>query len=135
PLPLWAAGMGGRAVAVRAVSTGTRPFGSFEVFSPAVQGEGEPSSVSTEVARRAFETAGVAPSDIDVAQLQDTESGAEIMHLAECGFCEDGEQEAMLARGDTERGGRLPVNTGGGCVANREAIGAAGQRQVHDIVN
>ena len=126
--------MGRRAVAVRAVSTGTRPFGSFEVFSPAVQGTGEPSSVSTEVARRAFETAGVAPSDIQVAQLQDTESGAEIMHMAECGFCEDGEQEQILARGDTEIGGRFPVNTDGGCLANGEPIGASGLRQVHEIV-
>lgn len=129
-----AARIGGRAVAVRAVSTGTRPFGSFEVFAPSVQGEGEPSSVSTEVARQAFETAGVVPADIDVAQLQDTESGAEIMHLAECGFCEDGEQEAMLERGETEIDGRLPVNTDGGCLANGEPIGASGLRQVHEVV-
>ena len=129
-----AARMGGRAVAVRAVSTGTRPFGSFEVFAPSVQGQGEPSSVSTVVARRAFETAGVSPADIDVAQLQDTESGAEIMHLSECGFCEDGQQEGMLERGETEIGGRLPVNTDGGCLANGEPIGASGLRQVHEIV-
>ncbi|MDQ1105663.1 thiolase family protein [Nocardioides zeae] len=126
--------LGGRPVKVLAVSARTRSFGSFEVFSPAVQGAGEPSSVSADAARAAFEMAGVAPSDIDVAQLQDTESGAEIMHLAECGFCEHGEQEKWLAEGLTEIGGRLPVNTDGGCIANGEPIGASGLRQVHEIV-
>jgi acetyl-CoA acetyltransferase len=76
----------------------------------------------------------VGPEDVDVAQLQDTESGAEVMHLAECGFCKDGEQEAMVAAGETEIGGRLPVNTDGGCIANGEPIGASGLRQVHEIV-
>ena len=33
------------------------------------------------------------PSDVDVAQIQDTEAGAEVMHMAENGFCADGEQE------------------------------------------
>ena len=56
------------------------------------------------------------------------------MHLAECGFCEHGEQEAMVAAGETEIGGRLPVNTDGGCIANGEPIGASGLRQVHEIV-
>ena len=44
----------------------------------------------------AFEMAGIGPSEIDVVQVQDTESGAEIMHLAECGFCADGEQEDLI---------------------------------------
>jgi acetyl-CoA acyltransferase len=119
---------------LRAISHRTRRFGSFEVFSPAIQGSGEPTSVSADAARAAFEQAGLAPSDVDVAQLQDTESGAEIMHMAECGFCEPGEQEVMIARGDTEIGGRIPINTDGGCIANGEPIGASGLRQVHEIV-
>jgi acetyl-CoA acetyltransferase len=78
--------------------------------------------------------AGVGPGDIDVAQLQDTESGAEIMHMAENGFCADGEQERMLAEGETRIGGRLPVNTDGGCLACGEPIGASGLRQVYENV-
>ncbi|MCG8154530.1 thiolase family protein, partial [Pimelobacter simplex] len=78
--------------------------------------------------------AAAAPADIDVAQLQDTESGAELMHLAETGFCAHGEQEKWIAEGATEIGGRLPVNTDGGCIANGEPIGASGLRQVHEIV-
>ncbi|WP_207836424.1 thiolase family protein [Williamsia soli] len=126
--------LGGRPVQLRAITHRTRRFGSFEVFSPAVQGEGEPPSVSADAAKAAFEQAGVAPSDIDVAQLQDTESGAEIMHMAECGFCEPGEQEELIAAGATEINGSIPVNTDGGCIANGEPIGASGLRQVYEIV-
>lgn len=126
--------LGGRPVRLRSVATRTRGFGSFEVFAPSIQGTGTPSSVSTDAARAAFESAGVGPGDIDVAQLQDTEAGAEVMHLAECGFCEHGEQEEWIARGETEIAGRLPVNTDGGCIANGEPIGASGLRQVHEIV-
>src|SRR3546814_2815617 len=66
-------------------------------------------------ARAAFDKAGLGPKDIDVAQLQDTESGAEIMHMAENGFCRDGDQEQWLADGLTALGGQLPINTDGGC--------------------
>ncbi|MFL6061247.1 MAG: thiolase family protein [Marmoricola sp.] len=128
-----AAGLG-RAVNVLGAAARTRRFGSFEVFSPAVQGSGTPSSVSADAAAAAFAAAGLTPDEVEVAQLQDTESGAEIMHLAECGFCKDGEQEAMIAAGETEIGGRLPVNTDGGCIANGEPIGASGLRQVHEVV-
>jgi acetyl-CoA acetyltransferase len=66
--------------------------------------------------------------------VQDTESGAELIHLAECGFCEHGEQAALYDSGETEIGGRLPVNTDGGCLANGEPVGASGLRQVYEIV-
>ena len=91
-------------------------------------------SPTVDAAAACFEQAGVAPSDVDVAQLQDSESGAEIMHMAETGLCADGEQEAMIAAGETEIAGRLPVNTDGGLIANGEPIGASGMRQVHEIV-
>lgn len=126
--------LGARGVQVRAISHRTRRFGSFEVFSPAVQGTGEPVSVTADAATAAFEQAGIAPGDVDVAQLQDTESGAEIMHMAECGFCEHGAQEQWIAEGRTEIGGAFPVNTDGGCIANGEPIGASGLRQIHEIV-
>ncbi|KZF03040.1 MULTISPECIES: thiolase family protein [unclassified Rhodococcus (in: high G+C Gram-positive bacteria)] len=125
---------GGRPIKLAAITHRTRRFGSFEVFSPSIQGEGEPTSVSADAARAAFEQAGITPQDVDVAQLQDTESGAEIMHMAECGFCEPGEQEVLIAAGETDIGGRLPINTDGGCIANGEPIGASGLRQVHEIV-
>ena len=111
----------------------TRVNGSFEVFSPSLDVERGPSP--TQIASKAaYEMAGVEPADIDVAQIQDTESGAEIMHMAENGLCRDGEQEKMLADGETRLTGRLPINTDGGCLACGEPIGASGLRQVYENV-
>ena len=56
------------------------------------------------------------------------------MHLAECGFCKDGEQEALIRDGETALDGKIPVNTDGGCLANGEPIGASGLRQVYENV-
>jgi acetyl-CoA acetyltransferase len=87
-----------------------------------------------DASKAAFERAGVGPKDMDVMQLQDTEGGAEIMHMSENGFCEDGEQEALIQQGATHIGGSMPVNTDGGCLANGEPIGASGLRQVYENV-
>jgi acetyl-CoA acetyltransferase len=111
----------------------TRPAGSFEVFAPMLDIE-RGGSATNIASAAAFEKAGIGPEDMDVAQLQDTEAGAEIMHMAENGFCRDGEQEAWLAEGRTELGGKLPVNTDGGCIACGEPIGASGLRQVYENV-
>jgi acetyl-CoA C-acetyltransferase len=120
-------------IRLRSVAFRTRRFGSFEVFSPSIPLTTAPSA-TTEAAAAAFEQAGIGPEDVDVAQVQDTESGAEIMHLAETGLCEHGEQETLIQSGATRRHGRLPINTDGGCLANGEPIGASGLRQVHEIV-
>ncbi|MEP2989180.1 MAG: thiolase family protein [Parasphingorhabdus sp.] len=119
------------AVKISSIAVRTRPPGSFEVFSPSVDvdGGGKPTILAS---KAAFEMAGIGPEDVDVAQLQDTESGAEIMHMAENGFCEDGEQEQWFAEGRTEINGSLPVNTDGGCLACGEPIGASGLRQVYE---
>ena len=124
--------LGSKPVLLRSVAFRTRRFGSFEVFSPSIPVESAPSPTA-EAAAAAFEQAGVGPEDVDVAQLQDTESGAEVMHLAETGLCRDGEQETLIQSGATRIGGRLPVNTDGGCLACGEPIGASGLRQVHEI--
>lgn len=121
-----------RPVLVRAAVMRTRHHGSFEVFSPALSAEIAPAPTVT-ASRAAYEEAGVGPEDIDVIQLQDTDSGSEIIHLAENGFCEHGEQEHLLREGATDIGGRLPVNTDGGCLANGEPVGASGLRQVVEV--
>jgi acetyl-CoA acetyltransferase len=124
--------LGRKPVLLRSVAFRTRRFGSFEVFSPSIPIESAPSPTA-EAAAAAFEQAGMGPEDVDVAQLQDTESGAEIMHLAETGLCQDGEQETLIQSGATRIGGRLPINTDGGCLACGEPIGASGLRQVHEV--
>jgi acetyl-CoA acetyltransferase len=118
---------------VRGAAVRTRPRGSFEVFAPSLDVE-RGVAPTVLASKAAYEMAGLGPEDIDVAQIQDTESGAEIMHMAENGFCADGEQEAWLAEGVTSLGGRLPTNTDGGCLACGEPIGASGLRQVYENV-
>jgi acetyl-CoA acetyltransferase len=117
---------------LRSVVFRTRRAGTFEVFSPSLPLELAPSP-SVEAAQAAFEAAGVAPEEVDVAQVQDTESGAELIHLAECGLCEHGDQVELYATGATRIDGRLPVNTDGGCLANGEPVGASGLRQVYEV--
>lgn len=122
-----------RPIYLKAATVRTRKFGSFEVLAPSVALERDPGPTASASAA-AFEAAGIGPEEVDLAQLQDTEAGAEIMHMAENGFCDHGDQEQMLADGETEITGRLPVNTDGGCLANGEPIGASGLRQVYENV-
>jgi acetyl-CoA C-acetyltransferase len=120
-------------VYLSSVALRSRLFGSFEVLAPWIAVE-RAESPTVQAAQAAFEQAGVSPEDVDVAQLQDTESSAEIIHMAETGLCKHGEQEGLIAAGATRIDGSLPVNTDGGCLANGEPIGASGLRQVHESV-
>ncbi len=123
--------LGANAVKISGLAVRSRPPGSFEVYAPGLDVEdgGKPTIMAS---KAAFEMAGIGPEDISVAQLQDTESGAEIMHMSENGFCKDGEQEQWLLEGRTEITGTLPVNTDGGCIACGEPIGATGLRQIYE---
>jgi len=111
----------------------TRRPGSFEVLSPSLSIR-RGVSPTVDAAAAAFEQAGIGPADVDLAQLQDTDAGAEIIHMAETGLCADGEQTELIDSGATELTGRLPINTDGGCLANGEPIGASGLRQIHENV-
>ena len=119
---------------LRATTLRTRRFGAFEVHAPwaAIERDAAPTVYAS---KAAYEQAGLGPSDVDVIQLQDTDAGAEIIHMAENGFCADGDQEQLIADGATEIDGPMPVNTDGGLIANGEPIGASGLRQVHELVH
>jgi len=112
----------------------SRREGAFELLSPSFPLTSAPSP-TVDASREAYERAGIGPEDVDVIQLQDTDAGSEVIHLAENGFCADGEQESLVADGVTEIGGRLPVNTDGGLLANGEPVGASGLRQVYELTN
>jgi acetyl-CoA C-acetyltransferase len=122
-----------RPVYVKATEIRTRRFGAYEVHATSAPVD-EDVSPTVYASKAAFETAGLAPTDVDVIQLQDTDAGAEVIHMAETGFCAHGDQEKLLADGATEIDGPLPVNTDGGLIANGEPIGASGLRQVHELV-
>jgi acetyl-CoA acetyltransferase len=119
---------------LRATTLRTRRYGAFEVHASwaAVEQDAAPTVYASQAA---YEIAGIGPEDVDVIQLQDTDAGAEVIHMAENGFCADGEQEQLIADGATEIGGPMPVNTDGGLIANGEPIGASGLRQVHELVH
>jgi acetyl-CoA C-acetyltransferase len=120
-------------VHVRAIEIRTRRFGAYEVHASSAPID-EDFSPTVYASRAAFAAAGMEPKDVDVIQLQDTDAGAEVIHMAEAGFCAHGDQERLLADGATEIHGSLPINTDGGLIANGEPIGASGLRQVHELV-
>ncbi len=120
-------------VYLRSVVTRTRRYGAFEVHTPSAALEHVPAP-TVEAARAAYEAAGIGPEDVQIAQLQDTDAGNEVMHMAEVGLCADGEQNELIAAGATTITGSLPVNTDGGLIANGEPVGASGLRQVHELV-
>src|SRR3954471_1745676 len=119
---------------LRAAELRSRTEGAFEVQSPSLPLTSAPSP-TVAASAAAFAAAGIGPEDVDVAQLQDTDAGSEVIHMAENGFCADGEQERWIAEGATEIGGRLPINTDGGLIANGEPIGASGLRQIWELTN
>ena len=120
-------------VYVKATAIRTRNYGAYEVNTSWAAVE-EDVSPTVYASRAAYEQAGIGPEDVDVMQLQDTDAGAEVIHMAENGFCADGEQEKLIADGATEIDGPMPINTDGGLIANGEPIGASGLRQMHELV-
>src|SRR4029079_5278702 len=104
---------------MRAATLRTRRYGAFEVHASwaAVEQDAAPTVYAS---KAAYELAGIGPEDVDVIQLQDTDAGAEVIHMAENGFCADGEQEKLIADGATEITGPMPVNTDGGLIAKGE---------------
>jgi len=118
---------------VKATQIRTRNYGAYEVNTSWAAVD-EDVSPTVYASRAAFEQAGLGPDDVDVAQLQDTDAGAEVIHMAENGFCADGDQEKLLVDGATEITGSIPINTDGGLIANGEPIGASGLRQIHELV-
>jgi acetyl-CoA C-acetyltransferase len=118
---------------LRASALRSRRDGAYELLRTSIEMPIKPGTTA-EAAAAAYEIAGVGPEDVDVAQLQDTDAGSEVIHMAETGLCKDGEQEAMLFDGATTTGGRIPINTDGGLLANGEPVGASGLRQVYELV-
>ncbi|KAF5066982.1 putative acetyl-CoA acyltransferase [anaerobic digester metagenome] len=84
--------------------------------------------------RRAFEMARLAPSDIDLVEVHDCFTIAEICAIEDLGFCRKGEAGRLTEEGETALGGRIPVNTSGGLKACGHPVGATGIKQVCEVV-
>jgi acetyl-CoA C-acetyltransferase len=84
-------------------------------------------------AKTAFEMAAVRPSGVDVAEVHDCFTFAELMAYEDLGFCKPGESGKLVESGETRLGGSLPVNTSGGLKAKGHPVGATGTAQAYEI--
>ncbi|APH38496.1 thiolase domain-containing protein [Methanohalophilus halophilus] len=90
---------------------------------------------SVYAAKRAYEMAGIGPDDIDVAEVHDCFTIAEICAIEDLGFVEKGRGGRFVEEGNTAIGGKIPVNTSGGLKACGHPVGATGIKQAAEIVN
>ncbi|HTE59868.1 MAG TPA: thiolase family protein [Solirubrobacteraceae bacterium] len=91
------------------------------------------SSPVADAAAAAFAAASVGPDDLDVLELHDAAAPAELIQYGEVGLCGPGEGHHMLRRGETELGGRIPVNTSGGLMSRGHPLGATGCAQIVEL--
>jgi acetyl-CoA acetyltransferase len=85
-------------------------------------------------AKEAYEEAGVGPGDINVAEVHDAFSIAELLYYEAFGFCEHGDAGRFIESGATTFGGKVVVNPSGGLLAKGHPVGATGAAQVVEIV-
>lgn len=102
-------------------------------FSPIVDAPGD--SVMKRAADAAYAQAAVGPRDLDVCELQDTDSSTEIIATEQIGLCAVGEGGTMVQSGETSLGGTIPVNPSGGLLSKGEPVGASALGQVYEISN
>jgi len=88
---------------------------------------------STLAADAAYAEAGLGPEDLHVVEGQDTDAARELLGYEELRLCPRGGAAELVERGDTEPGGRLPVNPSGGLLAKGEPLGASALGQVVEI--
>lgn len=91
-------------------------------------------TVIQRVSQAAYETSGIGPEDLSLVELQDTDSGSEIIYVEELGLCQPGEGGKLVDEGATEIDGRIPVNASGGLIAKGEPVGASALGQIHELV-
>ena len=84
-------------------------------------------------AETAYDDAGVGPEDIDVAEVHDCFTIAEVLALEALGFYEPGEAISAATDGETDMDGDLPVNLSGGLKAKGHPVGATGGAQVSEM--
>jgi len=89
---------------------------------------------ATEAANQAYKMAGVKPEDINVAEVHDCFTIAEILAYESLGFAKPGEGPALVRSKETYKEGRIPVNVDGGLLSKGHPVGATGGSQVRTIV-
>jgi len=91
-------------------------------------------TVAEQAAQQAYAMAGVGPKDIDVAEVHDCFTIAEMMAYENLGFAKPGEGKELIRNKETYQEGRIPVNVDGGLLSKGHPIGATGGSQIRTIV-
>ena len=112
-------------VACSEVNSGRYMTGFRDMTSPEITVRG---------ARQAYEEAAIGPEDVDVAEVHDAFTIAELLYYEALGFCDRGDAAGLLEDGETSLGGRIPVNPSGGLLSKGHPIGATGAAQVVEVV-
>jgi len=84
-------------------------------------------------AKMAYEMANVEPENVNLAEVHDCFTFAELMAYEDLGFCKEGESGSLIESGQTRLSGRIPVNTSGGLKAKGHPVGATGTAQAYEI--
>ena len=87
-----------------------------------------------EAARQAYEMAKITPKDVDVAEVHDCFTIAEMMAYENLGFAEPGGGKELIQSKETYKEGTIPVNVDGGLLSKGHPIGATGGSQIRTIV-
>jgi acetyl-CoA acetyltransferase len=93
---------------------------------------GDP-DITTRVARKAYDMAGVGPEDLNVVECHDASAPAELVLYEELGLCAPGEGGKLIDSKATYVDGPIPVNTSGGLISKGHPIGATGVAQIYEI--
>jgi acetyl-CoA acetyltransferase len=126
-------------VRVAAVSTGTPTYPQTVIEMPNFSTDSAAAvamparSFRDSIAWGAYEEAGLGPDDVDLAEVYDLSSALELDWYENIGLCKEGEAEKLIRDGDTEVGGRIPVNPSGGLACFGEAIPAQAIAQVCEL--
>ncbi|MBS7654457.1 MAG: thiolase domain-containing protein [Candidatus Bathyarchaeia archaeon] len=84
-------------------------------------------------AKEAYEMAGISPQDVDIAEVHDCFTIAEIIAYEDLGFCGTGEGGKFIESGAPTLNGYLPINTSGGLKSKGHPVGATGVAQLYEI--
>lgn len=91
-------------------------------------------SVARQAGRQAYKMAGISASDVDVAEVHDCFTIAEMMAYEDLGFAKSGEGKDLIRSRETYKEGSIPINVDGGLLSKGHPIGATGGSQIRTIV-
>jgi len=91
------------------------------------------SEMTIRAAKRAYEQAGINPNDVDLCELHDPFTIAELVHCEDLGFCAPGEGGRFVDEGRFEIGGDVAVSPSGGLLSRGHPLGATGVAQIAEM--